>query len=98
MALSLPASREPIADQGLLSTRSWFRYFQDIFNTLTGQTAVSFPVLTVTADNALMLTSQTSDAGTAAGTLTNAPHAGPPAFWLRVQVNGANYAIPLWLA
>jgi hypothetical protein len=40
----------------------------------------------------------TSAAGSSVGTLANAPHAGPPDFWLPVVVNGLKYAYPLWRA
>ncbi len=54
--------------------------------------------VTVDGDGLLHLTSQTTDAGANIGTLTNAPTAGNPAFWGRIQVNGTNYAMPLWVA
>ena len=54
--------------------------------------------VTVDGDGSLHLTSQTSDAGAAGGTLTNAPTAGNPAFWWRIQVNGTNVAVPAWTA
>ena len=54
--------------------------------------------VTVDGDGLLHLTSQTSDAGASAGTLGNAPHAGNPVFWLRIEVNGTACAMPLWAA
>ncbi len=54
--------------------------------------------VTVNGDGLLHLTGQTTDAGANIGTLTNAPTAGDPAFWCRIQVNGTNYAMPLWVA
>lgn len=54
--------------------------------------------VTVDGDNSLALTSQTSDAGAATGTLTNAPTAGDPGYWLRLKINGTNYAVPAWAA
>lgn len=54
--------------------------------------------VTVNGDGLLHLTGQTTDAGANLGTLTNAPAVGDPAFWLRIQVNGTNYAIPAWTA
>lgn len=53
---------------------------------------------TISVDNGLKFTSQTSDAGANTGTLTNSPTTGNPAFWLRVTINGTNYAIPAWTA
>jgi hypothetical protein len=50
----------------------------------------------VTANNGLIFTNQTTGAGSATGSLTNAPVAGNPAFWLRVQINGVNRFIPAW--
>lgn len=52
----------------------------------------------IAANNGIALTNQTSDAGAQAGTITNGPTAGNPAYWLRVQINGSNYAIPAWTA
>jgi hypothetical protein len=50
----------------------------------------------VTADNGAIFTNQTNGAGASLGTLTNAPSAGDPAFWLRIQINGANRFVPAW--
>lgn len=50
----------------------------------------------VMLDNGLTFVNQTSGAGAAGGTLTNAPSAGNPSHWLRVQINGANRFIPCW--
>jgi hypothetical protein len=44
----------------------------------------------------LTLVNQTSGAGSQAGSLTNAPAAGNPAFWLPVVVNGSTYYLPCW--
>ncbi len=38
----------------------------------------------------------TSIGGVGIGTLTNAPSAGDPNFWLAVEINGNQYAIPCW--
>lgn len=54
--------------------------------------------VTIAGDGLLALSGQTSDAGAAAGTLTNAPHAGNPPFWLRIEINGTAYAMPAWAA
>jgi hypothetical protein len=48
------------------------------------------------SDRGLKLTSQTSAAAAAAGTITNAPAAGNPTHWLKVTINGSNFAIPAW--
>jgi hypothetical protein len=51
----------------------------------------------VTANNGLIFTNQTDGAGGATvGNITNAPVAGNPSFWLRVQINGTNRFIPAW--
>jgi hypothetical protein len=41
-------------------------------------------------------TNQITGAGVGAGTLTNAPSAGNPTFWLRIVVNGVQRFIPCW--
>ena len=61
-----------------------------------GTSSVQMTRATITADNGQLFTGQTDGAGVAAGTLNNAPTAGDPAFWLRVQINGANRFIPAW--
>jgi len=38
----------------------------------------------------------TNGAGASSGTLTNAPTAGNPAFWIPVIINGSTYYIPAW--
>lgn len=53
---------------------------------------------TIAGDGLLALTGQTSDAGSATGTLANAPHATNPAFWLRIEINGTSCAVPAWAA
>ena len=52
--------------------------------------------LRLTTDNGFKLVGQTSAGSTFAGTLSNAPHAGNPTFWLRVQINGSNCFMPCW--
>lgn len=52
--------------------------------------------LQIEANNGLKLTNQTSGAAAALGTLTNAPVAGPPAFWARIVINGTNRLFPCW--
>jgi hypothetical protein len=41
---------------------------------------------------------QTSGAAAQAGTLTNAPKAGAPQFWIPVKIDGVQYWIPAWHA
>jgi hypothetical protein len=41
---------------------------------------------------------QTSGPGVATGTLTNAPSAGDPDFWLPITINGTAHWIPAWAA
>jgi hypothetical protein len=55
-----------------------------------------FANVRVTADNGLLFTNATDGAGASTGTLTNAPSAGNPAFWVRVVINAANRFIPCW--
>ena len=50
----------------------------------------------VSVDRSILCTNQTSAAAAAAGTLGNAPAAGDPGFWLKIKVNGTNYAVPCW--
>ena len=38
----------------------------------------------------------TNGAGSATGTLTNAPTSGNPAFWIPITINGLTYYIPAW--
>jgi hypothetical protein len=59
---------------------------------------ILFPgsTLRVDTDNGYRAINQTSAAGASAGTLTNAPSAGNPAFWLRVNINSVDRFIPAW--
>jgi len=54
--------------------------------------------VTITSDGSLHFLLQTTDAGGQAATLTNAPTAGNPTFWLRVTIDGVPLAIPAWPA
>jgi len=58
----------------------------------------AFVVSTINLDvsGEVSFTSQTSGAKTYTGTLTNAPVAGNPGFWLQVSINGTTYYIPAW--
>lgn len=47
-------------------------------------------------DRAVRFNNQTDGAGVAAGTLLNAPTAGDPGFWLKINIGGTNYAVPCW--
>lgn len=47
-------------------------------------------------DRGIRLNNQTSGAGASSGTLTNAPAAGNPGHWLKINVGGTNYCIPCW--
>ena len=51
---------------------------------------------TVEVDRAIRFNNQTSSAGAGAGTLGNAPAAGDPGYWLKINIGGTNYAIPCW--
>lgn len=48
------------------------------------------------ANQGLHFTNQTSGPGAGAGTLTNAPSAGNPAFWVPITVNGVTRHFPVW--
>jgi hypothetical protein len=47
-------------------------------------------------DPSIRFNGYTDGAGVGAGTLTNAPAAGDPAFWLRVNIAGTDRFIPCW--
>lgn len=64
-------------------------------NTLT-ITGVS-NLATLNLSDGLNLTNETDRSKSQAGTLTNAPSAGNPGFWLRITVNGTAYGLPLWV-
>lgn len=55
--------------------------------------AQQFEIMT---DNGLTFVNQTSGAAANVGTLNNAPAAGDPTHWLRVQIGGVNKFIPCW--
>lgn len=71
-----------------------------LFSTDSGSTiAASFTtagVLTLEKDRGVRFNAQTNAAGASAGTLGNAPAAGDPTFWLKVNIDGVNRAIPCW--
>ncbi len=52
--------------------------------------------VTVDGNGTFRVTSQSSGAGASGGTLTNAPSAGNPAFWLQISINGATRYVPAW--
>lgn len=54
-------------------------------------------VLELNVNRGLRMNNATSSAGAGGGTLGNAPTAGNPGFWLKININGTNYAIPCWL-
>lgn len=47
-------------------------------------------------DRALRFNNQTSAAAAAVGTLNNAPAAGDPGFWWKINIGGVNYSVPCW--
>ena len=63
---------------------------------LTTADSPTFSGVTVSTNNGLKTTNQTSGAAASAGTLTNAPSAGNPGFWLPVTVNGVSRFVPAW--
>lgn len=52
--------------------------------------------LILAVDRALRFNNQTSAAAAQTGTLTNAPAAGNPTHWLKINIGGTNFAIPCW--
>ena len=52
--------------------------------------------LNIAANAGLTFNAQATGAAASVGTLTNAPNAGNPAFWLPVSINGINMWIPAW--
>jgi hypothetical protein len=91
VAADIAGSIKDGGSQGTMST-------QDASGVLITGGSVVVPILGVTSNNGFSATGQTSDAGAAAGTLGNSPTAGNPAFWLRIVINGSNFAIPAWTA
>lgn len=61
-------------------------------------TAPTMAGATVDGSGDFHLTTQTSGAAAAAGTIANAPHAGNPDFWVPMQVNGVDGWVPWWHA
>lgn len=47
-------------------------------------------------DRAVRFNNQTSAAAANVGTLNNAPAAGDPGYWLKINIDGTNYALPAW--
>lgn len=106
-AVALTASASIVADSAMVTVHA---SVGDIFlrtNSLTRVTvqnaggvvfgvSAASPILTATSDNGYKATGQSSAAGANVATLTNAPTAGNPGFWLRVTINGANFAVPAW--
>ena len=83
----------PAGDQGGRDGR-----MADIFIAYARSTPAAATVTTLSSatNAAIVLTSQTSGAGSGAGTLTNAPSAGNPGFWLALKINGTTYHVPAW--
>lgn len=52
--------------------------------------------VTLNADRPIIFTSQTNGNGASLGTLTNAPAAGDPFFWVKCRINGFDAVFPLW--
>ncbi len=49
------------------------------------------------ADNGLFFTNTSNGAGASVGTLTNAPAAGNPAWWVKIKVGTTPVAFPVWV-
>lgn len=60
--------------------------------------SVPTPSITINANAGLIMTSQVSGAAAGAGTISNAPKAGNPDFWIPVTVNGTAGWVPWWHA
>ena len=67
-------------------------------NIYAGPTGVDTLTLALSNTNALIATSTTivSNAGASVGTLTNAPSAGNPTKWIRINDNGTIRSFPAW--
>ena len=74
---------------------AWFDAIQ--ITDSTGAVNLSFDV-TIAKNGGLKMGTQTSGAGSAAGTLTNAPKIGNPDNWIPVMVNGVQGWVPWWHA
>lgn len=61
-----------------------------------GDTLTVAGLATFQTNNGVDFINQTTGAGVGLGTLTNAPSAGDPSFWLRIKIGGANRFIPCW--
>jgi hypothetical protein len=61
----------------------------------TGVEIVSGPFA---VDVPIFVRNQVSGAAASVGTLTNAPAAGDPPFWLPIKINGVQYWLPAWHA
>lgn len=66
------------------------------FNTTPYLGAATGDTMVYGSDRAVRFNNQTSSAAAQTGTLTNAPAAGNPGFWLKINVGGTNYALPCW--
>lgn len=75
-------------------------------NSAAGQTSylrtnlgsIALPTMQVTTTGGFGLINQTTGAGGGAGTITNAPHAGNPDFWVPMKVGGILGWVPWWHA
>lgn len=93
-AIHLPTSTTP-ANGILFGDTNLYRS-----SSLTLQTDFNFTALgniSTSANRGLQFLNSTSSASTQTATLTNAPSAGNPSFWLKVSINGTNYSIPAWI-
>ena len=59
-------------------------------------TTIATNTQTISSSGGLTFLSQVNGSGTSAGTLTNAPVSGNPAFWLQTSINSSTYYIPCW--
>jgi len=61
-----------------------------------GENTAGVSVILDIPDNGFRINNQATNAGASTGTLTNAPSAGNPAFWLPIDIAGTVRSIPCW--
>lgn len=84
------------ANQAVIRTGSQALFFTVDGGTTSTCIVSALGVWQFQKDRGVRFDNQTSAAGANIGTLLNAPTAGDPGFWLKVNIGGTNYAIPAW--